>query len=107
MEAHPDDSVKRMGEANGEWGKVKTPKTVEERIQNAKLFFTKTKAAVPMLVDGFDDEANKLFAAWTERFYILHGNKVAYQGDDMFTYSVNETRKALDGILAGNALSGA
>lgn len=99
MEAHPADSALSFGESvSGEWH-IKKPKSVEERIQNAKSWHTKSKAKAQLLVDNFEDECNLTFAAWTERFYILQGGKVVYQGEDMFTYSVNETRHALKKIL--------
>lgn len=113
MEAHPADSPLAFGESvSGEWN-IKKPKSVEERIQNAKSWHTKSKAKAQLLVDNFEDECNLTFAAWTERFYILQGGKVVYQGEDMFTYSVNETRHALKKILdasqgpAGESVSAA
>lgn len=100
MEAHPKDSARSFGDkVSGEWN-IKKPKSQEERIANAKNFQTKTKAKVTMLVDNFEDEANEMFAAWTERFYILQGSKVAYCGGEYDKYSVKEMAKELDKIVA-------
>eukprot|EP00746_Dinoflagellata_sp_MGD_P065232 gnl/MRDRNA2_/MRDRNA2_271859_c0_seq1.p1 gnl/MRDRNA2_/MRDRNA2_271859_c0~~gnl/MRDRNA2_/MRDRNA2_271859_c0_seq1.p1 ORF type:complete len:107 (+),score=29.87 gnl/MRDRNA2_/MRDRNA2_271859_c0_seq1:110-430(+) len=104
MEAHPADSPLSFGDSvSGEWNITK-PKNIEERIQKAKHWHTKTRAAVPLLVDNFEDEANLTFGAWSERFYILQGSKVAWQGGDGMPgpneYSVNLAKKALKEILS-------
>lgn len=54
-----------------------------------------------MLVDNMDDAVNQAFAAWPERMYIIHEEKIVYKGGPgPFEFDVEEAKEALSKVLA-------
>jgi len=51
---------------------VKKPKTQEERIAAAQYFVDKYGLKIPVLVDNMDNAFDNVFAAWPERWFLLH-----------------------------------
>jgi hypothetical protein len=50
---------------------VYDPKTAEERIQVAKRCADTLAYDIPTLVDGMDNAANRAYAAWPTRLYLV------------------------------------
>jgi hypothetical protein len=76
------------------------PKTFEERRDLAKVLVERLKYRVPLAVDSIDNQADKLFAAWPERIYILGaGGKILYKGEmGPFGFHPEEAEKVLAGL---------
>jgi hypothetical protein len=57
------------------------PRDLGERVAIARDFAARSSYQIPLLVDGMDDAAEKAYAAWPERLYVIdeHG-RVAYKG---------------------------
>lgn len=79
-EAHPEDEWQM--ESNREEQIVfKQPTTFAERQVLAKVLVERLKFRLPLAIDGMDNAADKAFAAWPERIYILgQGGRVLYKG---------------------------
>jgi type I thyroxine 5'-deiodinase len=69
-------------DSNVEAGYVfKQPKTDKERQQAAGILVERLKYRMPVAIDPIDGRAEKAFAAWPERIYIIgRDGKVAYKG---------------------------
>jgi hypothetical protein len=74
----------------------------EERVAAAKLCAAELQLQMPTLVDGMDNAANTLFAAWPERIYIMDkGGTVYYRGGyGPYDFKPDEARSALEALLA-------
>lgn len=57
---------------------IKQHRVLEERISAAELFIRDYEYKLPLVIDSIDNSFNSIFAAWPERFYIAHNNKLAY-----------------------------
>jgi len=70
-------------DSNKEDGFVfKQPKTDGERRTAAKILVERLKYRVPVAIDPIDGRAEKAFAAWPERIYIVgRDGRVVYKGD--------------------------
>ena len=79
-EAHPDDEWQM--ESNKKDGFVHTqPRTLEDRQKLAGILVDRLKYRLPVVLDPLDGPAEKAFAAWPERIYILgRGGEVVYKG---------------------------
>ena len=80
LEAHPEDGWKMP--ANEKAGiKVNQPKTYDERVKVAGECIKDLKLSIPCLVDDIANTAQKAYAGWPDRFYVIDGEgKVAYKG---------------------------
>ena len=80
-EAHALDSLVPLG--GGNHPVVEDPITFLERKSVAQVCMTKLALEpIPALVDEMDDRANRAFAAWPERLYLIgRDGRVAYRGD--------------------------
>jgi hypothetical protein len=80
LEAHPEDGWK-MAANEKEGIKVNQPKTYEERTKVAGECLKNLKLSIPCLVDDMQNTAQKAYAGWPDRFYVIdkEGN-VAYKG---------------------------
>lgn len=80
-EAHPEDEWQM--DSNVEEGVCyPQPKTMEQRLAIANDFVKRFRYPVPLLVDPIDNPANKLYAGWPERFYVIdEGGKIVYKGE--------------------------
>jgi iodothyronine deiodinase-like protein len=70
-------------DSNKEDGFVfKQPTTDDERRKAAKILVERLKYRVPVAIDPIDGRAEKAFAAWPERIYIVgRGGRVLFKGD--------------------------
>jgi hypothetical protein len=80
-EAHPEDEWQM--DSNEEEGVCyPQPKTTAERLAIAKDFAQRFRYALPLAVDDIENPAERLYAGWPERFYIVdEQGKIAYKGE--------------------------
>lgn len=58
------------------------PKTFAQRLAIANDFTKRFHYGIPIAVDGIDNRAEKLYAGWPERFYVIdESGKIAYKGE--------------------------
>ncbi len=61
--------------------KVNQPKAYEERVKVAGDCMKEMKLSIPCLVDDMQNTAQKAYAGWPDRFYVIDkAGKVAYKG---------------------------
>ena len=80
-EAHPEDEWQM--DSNEEEGVCyRQPKTLADRLTIANDFVRRSGYKLPLFVDDMDDRAEKLYAGWPERFYIVDAKGViVYKGE--------------------------
>ncbi len=62
--------------------KVNQPKSYEERTKVAGECMKDLKLAIPCLVDDMENTAQKGYAGWPDRIYVLDGeSRIAYKGE--------------------------
>jgi type I thyroxine 5'-deiodinase len=60
----------------------KQPVTFDQRRDLAKILVERLKYRMPVAIDAMDGRAEKAFAAWPERIYVLEkGGRVLFKGD--------------------------
>ena len=80
-EAHPDDEW-QMNDNETDALIYDQPRTLEERITIARDFVRHMQYTLPIVVDDIDDAAERAFAAWPERIYIVNSDgTIGYKGD--------------------------
>ena len=82
-EAHPEDSVGGYKtERNRSIGIIfDQPTNIKERGEIAEICVLNLNLKMPMYLDGMEDEAEKLYAGWPERLYVIGvDQKIAYAG---------------------------
>ncbi len=67
-EAHPNERNNRF--------EIDNPKSLDERQRVAREFAKQLKLTVPMLVDTIDNQADKAYAGWPDRVYVIDANGV-------------------------------
>ncbi len=94
-EAHPN-------ERNNQF-QIDDPKTISERQKVAAEFAKELKLTPPVLVDTIDNQADKLYAGWPDRVYIIDADgKIALKGGlgpGGFSPAVRESFTILDRLL--------
>jgi len=100
-EAHPEDEW-QMDSNRDEKLVFKQPKTFDERKALAKVLVERLHYRMPVAVDSLDNAAEKAFAAWPERIYILDaGGRVLYKGDPgPFGFLPEDAERALRKAVA-------
>ena len=80
-EAHPEDEWQM--ESNVEEDVCyPQPKTTAQRVAIARDFVERFGYPIPMLVDGIENPALAVYAAWPERFYVIdEGGAIVYKGE--------------------------
>lgn len=60
---------------------VEQPKTMEERMEVARVCYSNLGLSFTAIIDGMDNETEKAYASWPDRLYIIDkdGN-IAYKG---------------------------
>lgn len=90
-------------DSNRQEGLVFTqPKSFDERRALARVLVEKLDYRLPLAIDDLDGRAEKVFAAWPERLYVLApGGRVAYKGDmGPFGFHPDEAEQALVEVLS-------
>jgi len=99
-EAHPEDEW-QMDSNKKEQLVFNQPKVFEERRELAKVLVDRLGYRVPLAIDSLDNRADKSFAAWPERIYVLApGGRVAYKGGmGPFGFEPDEAETALAKVI--------
>ncbi len=96
-EAHPDDEWQMQ--PNLDQGVCYLqPKTLAQRVAIANDFARRFHYPLPLGVDPMDDTANRAYAAWPERLYVLDPDgRIVYKGGNgPFHYKPAEVRAWLE-----------
>jgi hypothetical protein len=57
------------------------PKTFAQRLAIANDFVRRFRYRVPLVVDGMDNRAERLYSGWPERLYVIdERGRIAYKG---------------------------
>jgi hypothetical protein len=99
-EAHAVDEWRLS--ANEQAGiRLKQHSKLDERLAAAQLCAQELELRIPTLVDGMDNLASELFAAWPERIYIIDkGGSVYYRGGyGPYDFNPAEARESLTKLL--------
>jgi hypothetical protein len=74
------------------------PKTFPQRVAIANDFVTRFHFPLPIAIDGMDNRADHLYAAWPERIYIIdESGRIVYRGGlGPFNYHPEEARAWLE-----------
>ncbi|MBI3724651.1 hypothetical protein HY251_11945 [bacterium] len=105
-EAHPDDEW--QVKANREEKIVfAQPKTEDERKAAARVLVDQLEYRVPLALDAMDGRAEKAFAGWPERIYVIGSDgKIAYKGGmGPFDFDPEEAEQALAKLVGPAASS--
>jgi hypothetical protein len=80
-EAHPLDEW-QMDDNEKEDVCYRQPRNLGERVLIANDFARRFKYPIPLAVDPMDDRAEKAYAGWPERFYIIdRSGVIVYKGE--------------------------
>jgi Iodothyronine deiodinase len=79
-EAHPDDEW-QMDSNRKDAMVYKQPKSDDERQAMAKILVDRLKYRIPVALDPIDGRAEKAFAAWPERIYVIgRDGRIVFKG---------------------------
>jgi type I thyroxine 5'-deiodinase len=80
-EAHPLDEW-QMDDNEKEDVCYRQPRSLGERVTIANDFVRRFKYPIPLVIDPMDDPAEKAYAGWPERFYIIdRAGVIVYKGE--------------------------
>jgi Iodothyronine deiodinase len=77
---------------------LRQPRSLEERREAARVLVERLKYRLPVAIDPMDGRAEKAFAAWPERIYIIdRGGRILYKGGlGPFEFKPEEAAAALE-----------
>jgi hypothetical protein len=103
-EAHPDDEW-QMDSNRKDAMVYKQPKSDDERKKMAAILVDRLKYRVPVALDPIDGRAEKTFAAWPERIYIIgRDGRVMFKGDmGPFGFEPEKAEKVLAKVVPARA----
>ena len=106
-EAHPEDEW-QMDSNREEKLVFNQPQTFDERQELAKILVERLKYRMPVAIDAIDNPADKAFAAWPERIYVIAaGGRIAFTGGmGPFGFHPEEAEKALAELVARSGAGG-
>ena len=92
-EAHPTDEWQMKSNLKDDVCYAQ-PKTLEQRVYIANDFIKRFQYPVPVGIDDMSNAADKAYAAWPERLYVIDENgRIAYRGGmGPFHYDPKELR---------------
>ena len=95
-EAHPEDEW-QMDSNEKENVCYPQPKTLADRLAIVNDFVKRFQYDVPIAVDDMGNDADKAYAGWPERFYIVEeSGKIVYKGEPgPFGFKPNEVEEWL------------
>ena len=95
-EAHPTDEWQMKSNLKDEVCYAQ-PKTLQQRVAIAQDFTKRFKFPLPFGIDDMSNAADKAYAAWPERLYIIdESGHIAYRGGmGPFDYNPKEVREWL------------
>ncbi|CAF3688905.1 unnamed protein product [Rotaria sp. Silwood1] len=81
--AHASDGWKFP---NTQYSFIKTHQNIKDRLDAIKILMEMSninqESQISLYSDAFDNHTNYLFRAWPERLYVLHNDKILYQGQN-------------------------
>ena len=95
-EAHPTDEWQMKSNVKDDVCYAQ-PKTLEQRVAIAKDFTARYKFSLPFGIDDMSNTADRAYAAWPERLYIIdETGRIVYRGGmGPFQYKPAEVREWL------------
>jgi hypothetical protein len=83
------------------------PKSFEARKELAKVLVERLGYRIPVAIDSIDNRADRCFAAWPERIYVLGPQgKVLYKGEmGPFGFDPDDAEKALASLPTARSTS--
>lgn len=78
---------------------VDQPKTMEERLHNAREFRKNFQLEVPLLVDGMENTFHHTYGSWPFRFFVLHQGELvlkAQPDENTFGYDLGQLDQWID-----------
>jgi hypothetical protein len=75
------------------------PKTLDQRLENARQFKKNFNFEMPMLVDSMDNSFHTTYGSWPFRFYVIYNGKLvlkAEPGETTYAYDMNEIDTWID-----------
>ncbi|CAF3320554.1 unnamed protein product [Rotaria socialis] len=75
---------------------VEQPKTLEERLENARRFKKNFNFEMPMLVDDMNNTFHNTYGSWPFRFFVIYEGQLLLKAEpdaEMFTYDLDEIDK--------------
>jgi hypothetical protein len=100
-EAHPDDEWQLR--SNREDDVVfAQPRSLEQRREAARMLLDRFEYRMPVAVDPMDGAADRAYAAWPERIYVIAaGGRIAFKGGmGPFGFKTGKAERALRRVLA-------
>ena len=80
-EAHASDGWKFHGQ---QYSFIKNHRNIQDRLDAIKILLEMANINkdnnISVYSDTIDDHTNHLFRAWPERLYVLHNQRILYQG---------------------------
>ncbi|CAF3950022.1 unnamed protein product [Rotaria sp. Silwood1] len=71
---------------NTQYSFIKTHQNIKDRLDAIKILMEMSninqESQISLYSDAFDNHTNYLFGAWPERLYVLHNDKILYQGQN-------------------------
>jgi hypothetical protein len=81
---------------------VDQPKTLEERLENARQCKKNFNFEVPMLVDNMNNDFHLTYGSWPFRFYVIHEDKLVLKAEPhpkTFGYNMNELDEWINNFI--------
>jgi hypothetical protein len=78
---------------------VDQPKTLEERLENARQCKKNFNFDVPMLVDNMNNDFHLTYGSWPFRFYVIYEGKLALKAEpheNTFVYDMKQLDAWID-----------
>ncbi len=80
------------------------PRSLDARAALARCFASRFPGVGRLVVDSIDNSANRAYAAWPERLYIIVDGVVVFKsGPGPFGYVLDDVRKWLEHFKLGNS----
>jgi len=81
----------------------KQPRTIEDRRKLARVLPERLEFRLPLAVDVIDGPADKAYAGWPERIYVLGvGGRIEYKAKPgPFGFKPDEAEKSLKRLVVG------
>ncbi|CAF2513291.1 unnamed protein product [Rotaria sp. Silwood2] len=84
------------------------PRTLEQRLENARRFKINFNFEMPMLVDDMNNTFQNTYGSWPFRFYVIYEGKLTLKAEpdkETFTYDLNEIDKWITNFYQSHSQS--
>lgn len=85
--------------------RVDQPKTLEQRLENARQCQNDCNFEVSMLVDNMSNDFHLTYGSWPFRFYVIHENKLVFKAEPdqkTFVYDLNQLDSWINNFVSAN-----